>query len=69
MVTVKAKTLRVREEKSTESKTLTLIPEGETYHVVSYDDQWVEISIDDDITGFISAEFVDMKVEFEKAIS
>lgn len=62
-------TLRLREEKSKESRTLTLIPEGETYQVLSYDKEWVEISIDDDITGFVSADFVKMEVEFEHAIS
>lgn len=62
-------TLRLREEKSTDSRTLTLIPEGETYQVLSYDEEWVEISIDDDITGFVSADFVKMEVEFEHAIS
>ncbi len=67
--TVEAVTLRVREEKNTECKTLTLIPQGETYGVISFDDEWVEIEVDTDITGFISREFVKMNVEFPKAIS
>lgn len=72
---VKTATLRVREKPSTESKTLDLIPLGEEYVVVKEYDEWVEIilSTDDDtgrdFTGYVSKEYVDVQVEFEKAIS
>ncbi len=73
--TVNTQTLRVREEKSVESKILTLIPGGETYPIKKVSGDWVEIVLGTDedtggdFTGFVSKEFVDIKVEFKFAIS
>ncbi len=73
--TVNTQTLRVREEKSVDSKILTLIPGGETYPVKKVSGDWVEIVLGTDedtggdFTGFVSKEFVDIKVEFKFAIS
>ncbi len=73
--TVNTQTLRVREEKSVDSKILTLIPGGETYPVKKVSGDWVEIVLGTDedtggdFTGFVSREFVDIKVEFKFAIS
>ncbi|MDF2804905.1 MAG: hypothetical protein K0S61_4810 [Anaerocolumna sp.] len=73
-VTVNTETLRVRESQSTDSKILTLIPQGETYFVVKEYDEWVEVLLgtDDngnDFTGFVSKEFIAIDVEFKYAIS
>jgi cell wall-associated NlpC family hydrolase len=74
-VTVDTITLNVREEKSTDSRILTQIPQGETYIVVKEYDEWVEILLgsDDetggDFTGFVSKDYVNIDVEFEYAIS
>ena len=68
--TVTTTTLKVREKADAESTCLTLIPNGETYEVTREDENWVKISIDDgDIKGFVSKEYVDVEVKFEKAIS
>ncbi len=73
--TVNTQTLRVREDKSTDSKILTLIPGGETYPVKKISGDWVELVLGTDedtgkdFTGFVSKEFVDIKVEFKFAIS
>jgi cell wall-associated NlpC family hydrolase len=73
--TVIPQTLRVREEQSTDSKILTLIPQGETYIVLKEYDQWVEILLGadedtgGDFTGFVSKDLVDLRVEFKFAIS
>ncbi len=73
--TVNTQTLRVREDKSVESKILTLIPGGETYPVKKVSGDWVEIVLGadedtgGDFTGFVSKEFVNIKVEFKFAIS
>ena len=67
---VNTETLRVRIDPSTDSKIATLVPEGERLLVLSENEEWVEISIDDgDITGYVSAEFVNIEVEFEHAIT
>lgn len=67
---VNTETLRVRMEPSTEAKIATLVPQGERLLVTSVDGEWVEISIDDgDITGFVSADFVEIEVDFEHAVT
>lgn len=73
--TVNTTTLKVREEKSTDSVVLGLIPIGEKYEVIKEFDEWVKILVDDadegdeSTKGFVSKEFVDISVEFEHAIS
>ncbi len=73
--TVNTTTLKVREEQSTDSVVLGLIPIGETYEVLKVCDDWVKILVDEaddgeeSTKGFVSKEFVDVTVEFEHAIS
>ena len=73
--TVNTQTLFVREKKSVDSKILTLIPGGETYPVKKDYGDWVEIVLGTDedtggdFTGFVSKQYVEMKVEFKFAIS
>lgn len=67
-------TLRVREEQSTESKTLELIPLGETFIVVKEYEEWAEILIatdeaGNDLTGFVHKDFIEIEIEFKEAIS
>jgi cell wall-associated NlpC family hydrolase len=67
-------TLRVREKQSTDSTTLELIPEGETYIVLKEYDDWAEILLgsDDagnDFTGFVSKDYVTIEIDFKEAIS
>ena len=71
---VRTQTLRVREEQSTESRTLELIPLGERYPVIKEYDEWAEILIStddqgDDFTGFVHKDYVEIEVIFKKAIS
>lgn len=71
---VKTQTLRVREEQSTEARTLELIPLGERYPVIKEYKDWVEIllSTDDngnDFTGFVHKDYVDIEIIFKRAIS
>lgn len=67
---VSTETLRVRMEPSTDAKIATLVPMGERLIVTSVTDEWVEITMDNgDITGFVSADFVDIEVEFEHAVT
>lgn len=67
---VDTETLRVRMEATTDSRIATLVPMGERLLVTSVLDGWYEISIDGgDITGFVSADYVNMEVEFEHAIT
>ncbi len=67
-------TLRVRSKPSTESTTLELIPEGETYIVLKELDEWAEILLGtndngSDFTGFVHKDYVRIDIEFKAAIS
>ena len=61
--------LRLREEPNTESEILTVLAEGERYRVLEEEDDFVKISIDTDIEGYVASEFVEMSIEFNQAIS
>lgn len=67
--TVNTTTLKVREEKSTDSTCVTLVPEGEKFKVVNESDEWIKIAVDGDSKGYVSKDYVDVEVEFEEAIS
>ena len=67
--TVKTETLNVRESQNTDSRVLTQLPEGETYDVIQYGDGWVYLSVDGDIQGWVSMEFVDIDVKYNTALS
>lgn len=72
---VKTQSLRVREKPSTDSRTWTLIPLGETYIVTKELDDWAEILLgtDEDTgnaeTGYVSKDYVEITVKFKYAIS
>lgn len=67
--TVTTETLKVREEKNTECTVLTLIPEDESYEVLSEDTGWARIRVDGDTVGYVSKEYVKISVQFKKAVS
>lgn len=67
--TVKTTTLNVREGQGTETSILTQLPEGEKYDVEQYGDGWVLLNVDGDVNGWVSQEFVDISVEFDKAVT
>ena len=67
-------TLRVREEQSIDSKTLELIPEGETFIIVNLYDEWAEILLGsegqgEDFTGFVHRDYIEEDIVFNYAIS
>lgn len=67
IATVNTTTVRMREKKSTDSATLTLIPEGEELEVLDdSDDEWLYVRVDRD-KGYIWREYVDVKYQLAKA--
>ncbi len=75
LATVNTETLRVREERNTDSKILTLVPYLQSYVVINEYDEWVEILLGSDndtgsdFTGFVNKQYVDITVEFKYAMS
>lgn len=68
IATVNYVTVRIREKKSTDSVTLTLVPNGEELDVLDDSDpEWVYIMLDND-KGYVSKEFVDIKFQLQKAV-
>ncbi|MDF2541253.1 MAG: hypothetical protein K0S47_971 [Herbinix sp.] len=62
--------LNVRKEPEIDSDKVTLVYEGETFPVDEELDEWVKVNItDENKVGYVAKEFVDLVVEFEKAIS
>jgi len=63
-------TLRLREAPSLESATLTLLAEESEYIVTSEEeDGFVKIAVDNDLEGYVSKDYIDIRVDFEKAVS
>lgn len=66
--TVSTTTIRLREKADTESRTLALLAEGESFPVSKTDDKWAKVTVDD-VKGYLSLDYVDVEVKFGKAIS
>lgn len=69
IATVTTTTLKVREEASTESTCLTMIPEGESYEVLDCEEGWTKILISEEFTGYVSNEFIQLEFDLGTAIS
>ncbi|NLJ89547.1 MAG: C40 family peptidase [Clostridiales bacterium] len=65
---IKTQTLYVREEPTTESSIVTMVPIDEKYYIEEELEDWAKIAIDD-ITGYVSKDYIDVEVEFDYAIS
>jgi cell wall-associated NlpC family hydrolase len=69
IATVNTATLYVREEANTDSRILTMVPIGDELKVLKEKEGWVKISVEGDITGYVSADYVKLKTEYEEAVS
>lgn len=61
-------TLRVRQEPSTESEILALMPEGEEVEVMENLGDWLKVSVDSEV-GYVSADYVSVSNELPKAMT
>ena len=69
VATVNTTTLNVRADKSIDSDVVTLVPMGGEYTVKKTYDGWYKIAIDEDCKGYVSADFVDVDIEYGKALT
>lgn len=67
--TVYAETLRLRSAADTDSSVITLLSEDEKYDVISQEDGFAKIRIDDDVVGYVASDYVTFSVDFEKAVT
>lgn len=68
MATVITETLRVREEATTESSILGLVPEGEELTVEEEAEGWVKVSIEEG-EGWVSIDYVTLRTDYVQAES
>lgn len=66
---VKTETLRVREKASEDATIVTLVGNNEEFQVLKQQKDWVAIKIDEDLKGYVSAEYVEIDFDFDSAIS
>lgn len=64
-----ATTLRLREKPSLDSKTLTLLAEGAEYIVEEEEEAFAKISVDTDLTGYVSKDYIETWVVFDTAVT
>ena len=61
--------LRLRENPDLTSKTLTLLSEGAQYSVVGQEGDFLKVSVDTDLEGYVFKDYMKTSVEFNKAVS
>lgn len=61
--------LRLRDQPSLDSKTLTLLSEDAQYVVMAEEGNFVKLAVDSDLEGYVSADYVKIRVDFEEAVS
>lgn len=61
--------LRLRESPSLDGKTLTLLSEGAHYVVTGQEGDFLKVSVDSDLEGYVFNEYMKTSVEFNKAVS
>ncbi|WP_434310832.1 NlpC/P60 family protein [Hominifimenecus sp. rT4P-3] len=67
--TVTTETLRLREEPSLDSATLTLLSADEKYAITEETGNFVKLSIDTDLAGYVCKDYVEVHIDFDQAIS
>lgn len=68
--TVNTDGLNVRQDASTEAKRVDVIYMGERYPVLEDNDDWIKLDIEDDnVQGYVKAEYVIVSMTFTEAIS
>ena len=69
IATVTTETLRVRDDVGLDAPVQTLVPMGEELDVKEELDGWVRVALDDDVEGYVSSDYVEIRTEFVQAES
>lgn len=67
--TVNTTTLRVRAGADIDSDCVTMVPLGEEFMIMEEENGWAKIEVDASTNGWVSMEFLDVRVEFDVAVS
>ena len=70
IATVVTDTLKVRENAGTDSSVVTLVPADEELNVLeTTDNGWTKVSVDSDVVGYVSNDYITVRTEFVEAES
>jgi len=71
LATVKESGLRVRKKQSKKADVISNVYKEETYAVTKYGktDNWIKLGIDEGVEGWVSTEYIDLKIGYEPAIT
>lgn len=67
MATVNTETLNVREQADTSADCITQVGAGQSFDILSQTDKWVEIALDDETSGYVSADFIEYTYKLDEA--
>ena len=68
-VTINTTTLRLREQPTTESATLTLLSQDAEYIEIGEEGDFVKIEVDQSLSGYVHKDYLIERVEFDSAVS
>ena len=69
LATITTETLKVREEADEDSACITMVPGGEEYAIISEEDGWTQIEVDDGTVGYVSNEYITTSFQVVRAVS
>ncbi len=69
MATVNTTTLMVRKKASAKSKVISMVGDSESLQVLEDQGDWVKVSVDDDVVGYVSKDYVKCDTQFVEAES
>ncbi len=67
--TINTASLRLRAEPNLTSQTLTTLSQGARYEVQGEENNFAKLTIDTDLTGYVSMDYIKTTVEFRQAVS
>ena len=67
--TVSTDTLNVREDADADSDCVTQVGMGQTFDILSQNDGWIQIALDDSTSGYVSADYIDYTYDLDTAKS
>lgn len=67
MATVNTETLNVREQADTSADCITQVGAGQSFDILSQTDKWVEIALDDQTSGYVSADYIEYTYKLDEA--
>lgn len=69
LATITTETLKVRESAGEESACITMVPGGEEYAIISEEDGWTKIEVDEGTEGYVSNDYISVTFQVVRAVS